>query len=177
MERRAPAFWRFAVPAAIFELFAQELIGQGVVRLFEIRADGEDSAVDAGLGFTVKERPVVERLKDEPSVDTADHFASLFAGGVETEVFQDDEGVEGDKQDSALLRQIGAKVSRGHAPVAGSRLKGEKLGAPAFRCNARPLGCNRAGGLTGEIPHDLPTDGRVRIEEPLEDRGPGSVLF
>jgi len=54
MERRAPAFGCFAVPAAIFELLAQELIGQCVVRFFEIRTDAEDSAVDAGLRFAVK---------------------------------------------------------------------------------------------------------------------------
>jgi len=35
----------FAVPAAILELLAQELIGKGVVRFFEIRTDGEDSAL------------------------------------------------------------------------------------------------------------------------------------
>ena len=65
MERRAPAFGCFAVPAAIFELRGQELIGQCVVRFCEIRADGEDSAIDAGLRFAVTERPVVERLKHE----------------------------------------------------------------------------------------------------------------
>ena len=95
MERRAPAFGCFAVPAAIFELLAQELIGQCVVRFFEIRADAEDSAVDAGLRFAVKERPVVEPLKHEPLVDAVDHFASLLAGGVETEVLQDDESCRG----------------------------------------------------------------------------------
>jgi hypothetical protein len=86
MERGAPAFGCFAVPAAIFKLLAQELVGQCVVRFFEIRPDGEDSAVDAGLSFPVKKRPVVKPLKHEPPVDTVDHFASLCAGGVETEV-------------------------------------------------------------------------------------------
>jgi hypothetical protein len=74
MERGAPALGSFAVPAAIFELLAQELVGQCVVRFFEIRADCEDSAVDAGLRFTVKERPVVKRLKDEPIVDPVRSF-------------------------------------------------------------------------------------------------------
>jgi hypothetical protein len=54
MERRAPAFGCFAVPAAIFKLLAQELIGQCVVRFLEIRTDAEDSAVDAGRRFAVK---------------------------------------------------------------------------------------------------------------------------
>ena len=58
MERRTPArraFRRqerpcFAVPAAIFEQLAQELIGQCVVRFLEIRTDAENSTVDAGRG-------------------------------------------------------------------------------------------------------------------------------
>ena len=177
MERRAPAFGCFAVPAAIFELLAQELLGQCVVRFFEIRADAEDSAVDAGLRFAVKERPVVEPLKHEPLVDAVDHFASLLAGGVETEVHQDDESVEGNQQAPVLLRHIGSPPARARAPVAGGRLAGEKLGSPAFGCDARPLGCNRVGGGTGKVPHDLPTDGRVRIEEPFEVRGPGCVIL
>ena len=176
MERRAPALGAFrrherpcfAVPAAIFELLAQEFMGQRVVRFFEIRADAENSAVDAGLGFAVKERPVVERLKREPLDETVDHFASPLAGGVETEVLQDDERVEGNKQASVLLRP---------APVASRRLEGEKLGAPALGCDARPFGCNRVGGFTGEVPHDLPTDGRVRIEEPFNVRGPRRVIL
>ena len=115
----------------------------------------------------MKERPVVEPLEYEPLVDAVDHFASLLAGGVETEVLQDDESVEGNKQASVLLRP---------APVAGRRLEGEKLGSPAFGCDARPLGCNRVGGFIGEVPHDLPTDGRVRIEEPFDVRGPGCII-
>jgi len=167
MERRAPAFGRLAIPAAIFELLGQELIGKCVVRLFEIRTNGEDSAVDAGLGFAVQERPVVERRKHQPLVDAVDHFASLPAVGVETEVHQDDQSVEGNKQAAVFLRP---------APVAGRRLKGEKVGSPAFGCDPRPLGCNRVGGCTCKVPHDLPADGRVRIEEPFEVRGPGCVI-
>jgi len=164
MERRAPAFGCFAVPAAIFELLAQELLGQCVVRFLEIRTDAEDSAVDAGLRFAVKVRPVVVRLKHEPLVDAVDHSASLLAGGVETEVHQDDQTIEGNE------------VPLWPAPVAGRRLEGEKLGSPAFGCDARPLGCNRVGGFTCEVPHDLPTDGRVRIEEPFDVRGPGCAI-
>src|SRR5207245_6132759 len=163
MEGRAPAFGCFAVPAAIFELLAQELIGQSVVRFLEIRTDAEDPAVDAGLRFAVKERPVVERLKHEPLVDAVDHLTSLFAGGVETEVLQDDETPKGNK---VPLRRT--------APVAGRRLAREQLGSPAFGCDARPLGYNRIGGFTGEVPHELPTDGWVRSEEPFDV--PGCVI-
>jgi hypothetical protein len=51
MKRRAAALGCFAVPAAIFELLVQKLTGQCIVRFFEIRADAEDSAVNAGLRF------------------------------------------------------------------------------------------------------------------------------
>ena len=173
VERRPPAGRpfrrqegpRFAVPSAVFELLAQELPGQCVVGLLEVRADAQDSAVDAGLGFAVKVRPVVEPLKHEPLVDAVDHFASLLAGGVETEVLQDGETKEGDEV-----------PFRPAAPVPGRSLAGEELGSPAFGCDAGPLGCNRAGRFAGEVPHDLPTDGRVRIEEPFEVRGPGCVI-
>ena len=176
MERRAQAFGCFAVPAAVLELLAQELTGQCIVRFFEIRADGENSTVDAGLRFAVKERPVVKPLKHQPLVDAVDHFARFFAGGVEAEVHQGDETVEGNKQAPVLLRQIVSPPARARAPVSGRGLIGEKLCSPAFRCNARPLGCNRFGGFTGKVPHHLPTDGGVRIEEPLEVRGPGCAL-
>src|SRR5208283_5305448 len=83
--------------ASQFELLAEELIGQCIVGFLEIRTKAEDSAVDAGLGFALKVRPIVEPLKHEPLVDAVDHFASLLAGGVETEVLQGDETVEGNK--------------------------------------------------------------------------------
>jgi hypothetical protein len=113
----------------------------------------------------VKVRPVVERLKHEPPVNAVDHFASLFAGGVEAEILQDDERPGGNK---VPLRPA--------APVASSRLAGEKLGCPAFGCDPRPLGRNGVAGFTGEILHDLPTDGGVRIEKPFEVRGPRCVI-
>jgi hypothetical protein len=113
----------------------------------------------------VKERPVVERLIDEALVNAVDHFASLPASGVEAEILQDDETPKCNK---VPLRSA--------APVAGGRLASEKLGSPAFGCNARPLGCNRVGGFIGEVPHDLPTDGRVRIEEQFDLCGPKYVI-
>ena len=113
----------------------------------------------------MKVRAVVEVLKDEPLVDAVDHFASLLAGGVEAEIHQGDETVEGDQV-----------PLRPGAPVTGRRLEGENLSSPALGCDARPLGGNRAGGLIGEVPHDLPADGRVRIEEPFDVRGLGCVI-
>jgi hypothetical protein len=125
----------------------------------------EDSAVDAGLGFAAKVMPVVEPLKHEPLVDAVDHFASLLAGGVETEVLQGDETVEGNQ---VPLPRV--------APVAGSRLGGEKLSSRAFGGDPGPLDSNHVRSLIGQVAHDLPTNGGVRIEEPFDVRGPGCVI-
>ena len=138
-----------------------------MIRFFEIGADGKDSAVDAGLRFAMKERPVVERLKYELLVDAADYFAGLLAGGVEAEVHQDDETVERNEQSSVFIRPT---------PVAGARLESEKLRSPAFGFNARALGCNSVGRFLGEVPHDLPANSWIRIEEPFKLRGSGPVV-
>jgi len=81
----------------MIQLLAQESIGQRVVRLFEVRADAEDSAVDAGLGFAVKIRSAVEPLKHQLLVDAVDHFARLLVGRVETEVLQEDPSTKRNK--------------------------------------------------------------------------------
>jgi hypothetical protein len=146
-----------------------------VVRFFEMRADSEDSAVDARLCFAVEARPVMKPLKHQPLVNAVDHFARLLTGGIKTEVFQSVERVQGDQQVSVSLRQIVSPAGRTAAPTARRRLGGEKLGAPTFGCDARPLGCNRVRRVIGEVPHDLPADGRIRIQEPFEVRGPGGV--
>ena len=85
--------------------------------------------------FRREGKPVVEPLKHEPLVDAVDHLASLLAGRVETEVHQNDETVEGNKQASVLLRQIVSPPAGAPAPVASRRLAGEKLGSPAFGCD------------------------------------------
>ena len=115
----------------------------------------------------VKERPVVERLKHEPLADAVDHFAGLLTGGIETQVHQNDETVEGNQQASVLLRP---------APVTSGRLEGEEFGSPTLGCDAGPLGRNRVGVFISEVPHDLPANGRVRIQEPPEVCGPGCVI-
>jgi hypothetical protein len=61
-------------------------------------------------------------------------------------------------------------------PVAVQTLKGEQPGAPPFGCDARSLGCNRLGGFTGKVAHDLPTDGWVGIKKPLEFRGQRRII-
>jgi hypothetical protein len=115
----------------------------------------------------MKKRPVVERLKYELLVDALDYFAGLLAGGVEAEVHQDDETVERNEQSSVFIWPT---------PVAGARLASEKLRSPAFGFNARALDSNSGGRFLSEVPHDLPSNRGIRIEEPFKLRGSGSEV-
>src|SRR6185369_12415897 len=65
--------------------------------------------------------------------------------------------------------QVGAPVRRGDAvtPLAVGPLLVEELGAPAFRRDPRALGSHSLGRLVAEVPHDLPADRRIGIEQPL----------
>src|SRR6185295_13965455 len=87
------------------------------------------------------------------------------------------ESVEGDYQVPVVLGQLVSPTFEARAPLASRRLKGEKPGSPAFGGDARPLGGDGSGGFSCEVPHDLPADGRIRIEEPFQVRGPRRVIF
>ena len=151
--------------------YARALTGSQQTGDAFVRATLEAALADAELRTAIGEGRVAlyrafNKVWSSAFVDTVDHFASLFAGRVETEILQDVERVEGNQQAPVLL---------GPAPRTSSRLEGEKLGSPAFGCDTRPLGGDRAGGFAREVFHDLPADGRVRIEEPFEVRAPGCV--
>ncbi len=60
--------------------------------------------------------------------------------------------------------------------MAGGGLAGEKSRSPACGGDARAFGCNGVGRGIGEVSHDLPADGGVRIEEPFKVRGTGYVI-
>ena len=94
----------------------------------------------------------VERLKHEPLVYTVDHFFAPVCWPEPAPVVW-------------------------AAPVAGGRLESEKLGSPAFGRDASALSRDCRGFLIGEVPHGLPADARVRIEEPLEQCGSGCVIM
>jgi hypothetical protein len=156
---KSGGFWVLRSSNRRLRVLAQQLFDQRVVRFLEIRTKAENSAVDAGLGFAMKVRTFVEAFKDEVLSNAADHFASLFAGRIQTEVLQDDETEEGNK------------IPLPDASAARRSLLGEKFGAPAFSGDARAFGLDHRGGFTTEVPDHLPTDGRVRIEEPSNLRG------
>src|SRR5215472_16378525 len=116
----------------------------------------------------MKNRPVVKRLKYELLVDALDHCTGLLAGRVEAEIHQDDKTVERGEQAAVFIRP---------APVTGARLASEKVGSPTFGCDPRSLSCKGAGGFVREVPHDLPADRGIGIEEPFEQSGARCVIL
>ena len=49
------------------------------------------------------------------------------------------------------------------------RLEREQPGAPALGRDPRPLGGDDVGGLVRQVAHDLPADGRIGVEQPIDD--------
>ena len=67
--------------------------------------------------------------------------------------------------------QVGPPARPGDvvAPVAVRPLLAEELRAPSFEGHARPRGGHDLGRLVEEVPHHLPADRRIRIEQPRRD--------
>ena len=112
----------------------------------------------------MKKRPVAEGLKDESRFHATDHGANLRTSRVEAEVFEDDEAPERDQ------------IPLATAPATVGILASQQLGSPAFRGNARTLGCNLGRIGIGEVSQHLPADSRIGIEKPPKVRGPWFVI-
>ena len=169
VKRGAHARRRLAVPAAVVQLLGEQPRQQGLVRLAEIGAEGQNPAVDAGLDLALEEGLVALPVGDVvPSA--GDRQAGLRAGRIEPHVAQQDQGVGG-------LAVGGVDVARvaDLAPLAIFRLALEQPGTPAFRGDARALGRDRLVRLAGQVAHHLPADRGVGIQQPVHDRH-GSCL-
>ena len=109
-------------------------------------------------------RTVVERLEHQPLTDAVDHSARLFTPRIETKVLQNDKTVEGNQV-----------PFRPASPMSARTLTRETLSSPAFCCHARTLGGNCLRRVTVDVPHNLPPNAGVRIEEPFNLRGVAQV--
>jgi hypothetical protein len=155
-----------AVPAAIGELLAQEpLYERGHVHA-EVGTRGNHVAVDARLDLTLEEPVVVPRrvhrcaaLPDDMLADETDRPSGLLALGIEPEPPQQLQNVE---RVRPVLRPWPA------APPAVRRLKGQEPCAPSLGGDLRPFGGDDVRGLICEIPHGLPADRWVRVEQPVD---------
>jgi hypothetical protein len=60
----------------------------------------------------MKKRLVAKPFEHNSLFDAVDHPAGLSAGWIETEVHQDDKGIEGKEQTSLRLREVWTKAEQ-----------------------------------------------------------------
>ena len=143
MEGRACALWRFAVPAAVFELLADEAACEALGGAPEVGAEGEDTTVDARFYFSFEER--LEWLVAELFVPLEACFETSYRGldggvvGVDAGGAQVEHGKEGGEPVWGI----------GPVPWAVGALTGENFRADPFLCDADALcGDRHWGGVT-----------------------------
>src|SRR5262249_21706406 len=159
VERRARALRRFAVPAAVVELLADETAREALRRASEVAAERERAAVDARLDLAFEKRlrakllvPAVAGL--EPSDRRGDaRIAAIDAG--RTQQLQREER----RQPVRGVRAV---------PRAIQPLAGEDFGADPLVRDPRALRGNRRRRGAREVAHRVPADGRVGIEQPID---------
>ena len=98
--------------------------------------------------------------------DEAHRAPCLGARGIETHFPQQRQDVH---------RGVPPAVPGRATPPAIGRLEGEQPRASAFGGDPRALGRDVLGGRINQVPHHLPADRRVRVEQPVDDGHGASV--
>jgi hypothetical protein len=158
-----------AVPAAVGQLLAEQPVDDAVDILAEAGAARRHLAVDAGFDLAREEGILVAfpRPASPPChaiADEAHRAPRLAARGIETHFAQ---------QRQHVHRGIPPAVPGRATPPAIDRLQREQPRTSALARDPRALDCDIFRGRVGQIPHHLPADRRVRIEQPVDD-GHGS---
>src|SRR5215470_8523713 len=84
-----------AVPAAVFELLAEEPVHQPSARFAEVRAERQRAAVDARLDLALEEGRVAElRPPGDLVANEAHGFARALAPGIDPHLPQEQQGVQ-----------------------------------------------------------------------------------
>ena len=159
-----------AVPSAVLESFAEDAIDDRRDVHAEVRAGLDRPPVDAGLDLTIEEAlPGV--LPASVLGDERDRSARRLGLGLQPEKKQRLQGVH---RRRPRLARFAARVRerRGEARAARPQPVGvlcsEQAGAPSFALHPRPFARDFARRRVSEITQDLPADGRVAVEQPLD---------
>jgi len=107
----------------------------------------------------MKKRPVFEPLKDDVPVDALYHLGRLMTGRIEAEVHQHHEAVKRGKQSLIVTPPTPGTIAS---------LTSQKLRTPALGRHSSALDCHLLGLCVSKVPHHLPSNRRVRIEQPLK---------
>src|SRR5258707_310155 len=159
-----------AVPAAVAQLLLKQTVGETIACLAEIRADPKHPPVDAGLDLAFEERRVAELLPTGAAVaHVVDGRSHPIARRVDTEISQQLERVLGGDP--------GARYERRAAPMAVRSLKVQQPSPPTLGGHTRSLTRNGRVRLGDQVAHDLPPNRRIRIEQPLDDAHPHTLVL
>ena len=158
--RRATALGLLlAVPAAIGHLLGQEAVDDDAHVLAEVGADRDGLPVDARLDLAVEVGEVVV-LPLHVGADQRKGSPHRFLGRVDP---------EGAQQLEAGRRRRPFGRVRTAGPGAIGALGSEHGGPPALAGDLGALGRDLLGGRIGQVAHDLPADGRIGVEQPIDD--------
>src|SRR5258707_11198312 len=140
----------------------KQSVGETIAGLAEVRTDRKDPSVDTGLDLAFEERRVAELLAPGAAVaHLVDGPSHPIARRVHTEIPQQLERVLGGDP--------GVLYERRAAPMAIGSLKVQQTSPPTLRGDMRSLTRNGRVRLGDQIPHDLPPNRRIRVEQPIDD--------
>jgi hypothetical protein len=164
-DERVERFGASHVPTTIWQLLGEQPVDDTPDVLAEIGAHSRDLPVDARLSLAFKEAVAVAFLRAtalpaHPVADEVHGPAGFVARRVETELAQQHKGVH---------RRVPAVVPCRAAPTTIITLERKQALPQALSGDAGALGSDFRRSRTGQIPHHLPADRSVRIEQPIDD--------
>ncbi len=169
--RMGCAVWTPAIPAAVGHLLFQQVAGNGIktgVLMLEVREDGKNHPRDARLASTRPFRPgavIDAAVALKPSVEKELAGLSRMPNGWQTEVTEQQHRVGGRRPFWRVEAAVRGETAR---PRALRVLSGEQTRAPAVARNFSPLSFYGGVCSSDQIPKDLPPNGRVPIQQPLD---------
>lgn len=162
-----------AIPTTVMELFAEQAVYEGVHVQAEVDAQSDCPAVDAWFHFAVEERLACVL----PPTVLLDSFYGIWNSHRVWFQSKIEQELKGGKSGSPRLPVV--VVSRlpticretcASRPLAVGSLQAEQPGSPALCLYPGALGGDYLIGRMEKVTQDLPSNGGIRIEEPVECR-------
>jgi hypothetical protein len=160
---------RLAVPAAIGQLLAEQSVYEIADVLPEVRPGRSHLPVDARF-YLAGEKAIafaLTRTRTLPRhviADAAECQSRLGARGIETEE---------SKQPQDVHRGVPTVVPSGTTPPAVGCLQREQMRGPALDSSLSALGSDFVRRRIGQVPHHLPANRGIGIEQPAQHRSLG----
>ncbi len=153
-----------AVPAAVGHLLPQQVLRQGLqarVGVAEVRQDGEHHAGDAGLAVLERGEPVDAAVMIQAAREQ--QLAAPQRLGIPSRQTQEAQCEQG------VGRRDPLGAVQPAAPLSIGSLERQQPRTPACLCDTRLLGGDHSRGRIQQVTVNLPADGGVALQQPVED--------